>query len=58
MTDQGLTVLDTPELLDGEQNHAWAWGVDGWLFTPSPTPPPPIVSATGRDAGQQKDSRP
>lgn len=56
MTDQGLTVLDTPELLDGEQSHAWAWGDDGWLFTPSPTPP--AVSAAGRDAGQHKDPRP
>lgn len=58
MTDQGLTVLDTPELLDGEQNHAWAWGVDGWLFTPSPAFSPLAASIAGRDAGQQKDLRP
>ena len=58
MTDQGLTVLDTPELLDGEQNHAWAWGVDGWLLTPSPALSPPAASIAGRDAGQQKDLRP
>jgi hypothetical protein len=58
MTDHCLTILDTHELLDGEQHHAWAWGVDGWVFAPSPTSPPPPVSIAGRDVGQQKDSCP
>lgn len=25
MTEQALTVFDTPELVEGEPGHAWTW---------------------------------
>lgn len=47
MTDQALTVIDTPELLEGEPGHAWAWVPQepGCPLLSNPPQPQPAASA-------------